>query len=110
MSIITKETKDVTIGDTNYTITAFDATYGLGVFNQLAKIEIEGGMPPSDFIRNVILTGVTVNSVQKDKNWFEKHFAKNYNELWQLFNEIVAFNFGGSEEGDSPNADSDTND
>lgn len=89
------------IGETRYLIRALPASYGLHV---MAKLGEFGNVPPSEFLKELILKSVTVNNIQPTEEWFNKHFSRNYKEMYDLFNEIVEFNFG-SEDENSPNTE-----
>jgi len=101
-------TKDVTLGNTKYQIKLLPAIKGLQVMEELDKSR---GVPSPELLRALVLESVTVNNIQPTGDWFDKHFARNYKELYNLFNEIVDFNFGdefGGEEGgkeQGPNPD-----
>lgn len=95
------EQKNVTVGKTNYILTALDASYGLSALNQLMQLGA-GATPPAAFVKDMVLRSVTVNNIQPNETWYNKHFSRNYKELYDLFAEIVKFNFpelGGDEEG-----------
>lgn len=85
------EEKEVVINDTKYDVKALPAIKGLQLMTELEKA---GSMPPPDLVRAVVLESVTVNSIQPTDEWFNKHFSRNYKELYELFSEIVDFNFG----------------
>ena len=100
------EQKEVVVGGSTYLITALDATYGLTVLNALMSME---NSPPANFVKDVVLKSVKVNNIQPTEQWFNKHFARNYRELYELFGQIVNFNFDfDMNDPDSPNVESDT--
>jgi len=105
MSIIAREQHTITIDKTNYIITAFDATYGLRVMAQVQKMLDSGETPQPEFVKEVIMKSVTVNNMQLDEKGFNGHFSKKYKAMFELFNEILKFNFGDDED---PNGESDT--
>lgn len=98
------EDKEVKINNTKYTIKSLPAMKGLHLMNELEK---SGSTPHPDLVRAVVLESVTVNNIQPTDEWFNKHFSRNYKELYELFSEIVDFNFGkdaveGKGEGATP--------
>jgi len=98
-----REQTTVFIGDNTYLITALEATYGLDVLNQVQKMALTGDSPSSAFVKEVIMKSVTVNNLQMNEKLFNTHFSKKYKEMFELFEKIIAFNFG---EEDGPNQDS----
>ena len=100
------EQKEIVIGANNYLVTALDATYGLSVLNALMTME---NAPPANFVKEVVLRSVKVNNIQPTEQWFNKHFARNYKELYDLFGQIVNFNFEFDvNNANDPNVESDT--
>lgn len=100
------EQKEVVVGGNTYLVTALDATYGLTVLNALMTME---STPPANFVKEIVLRSVKVNNIQPTEQWFNKHFARNYKELYDLFGQIVNFNFEFDvNNANDPNAGSDT--
>lgn len=84
------EEKTVEINGTKYLIKALPADYGFSVLN---KLQTMMDSPSPEFIKELVMKSVTANNVQPTNEWYNRHFARNYKELMDLFREIVEFNF-----------------
>jgi hypothetical protein len=104
MSIPTREQKEVTVGENRYLITALTTTAG---FETLVKLKEMGedSLPDPLFLRKLIMTSVTINNMNFDADKYERTFSRKHQDAMALFQEIVAFNFGGDQD---PNVLSDT--
>lgn len=102
MSVVTRPQKEVSIGKTKYLMTMFDPIFGLDV---LTKTDGLATMPPASVVQDIVLRSVTVNNIQPTQEWFNQHFMGNYEELFKLYGEIMAYNFGESDP-ESPNTES----
>jgi len=89
------EEKTIEIGGNNYLIKEVPALYCLGVLTRLRNM---GDSANPEFIKEVVFKSITCNNIQPTEDWFNKHFSRNYEELFQLFEVIIDFNFGGEEE------------
>lgn len=111
MSIATREQHTVEIDGVSYVITALEATYGLDVMAEVQRLSMKQEAPSGLFMKSLIIKSVTVNNFQLDSKKFDLHFSRKYNQIFELFQEIVKFNFGeeGEEEGEEgPNGQGDT--
>lgn len=88
------EQKEVEVGGCNYLITAMGASEGLEFIPKIGKEN-------SELIKSTIMKFVSFEGMAFDNNRFDKHFSKKYKEIYDLYNEIVTFNFEGVME--SPN-------
>lgn len=95
------ESKEVTINGNYYVFTAMDALDGLDCMNKFMSIS---GIPPAADIRNIIVKNVKLGGKAFNEKSFGVHFSRNYEELMQVFEEYMAFNFGEFD----PNDGSDT--
>lgn len=84
------------IGGNRYLIKAFPALYGLNVLNTLKFMD---NNPSADFLKDVVLKAVTCNNIQPTEEWFNATFSRNYEALFELFQEIIEFNFGDKVDG-----------
>lgn len=103
--ILVLEQHSVEIGGKTFLITAFDAVYGMKVMGQLATHQGESMTNP-DFVKGMVLKATKVDNKQMTSEWFDKYFSKKYEQLFQLVQEIIAFNFGDMSE--DPNGEGDT--
>lgn len=95
------ETKEITIGEDNYTLKKFPTIEGMKLRRELFQIHQAGeGVPPVEFQVKVICNGATVNSIQIDQKKFESHFRGKLDVMDQLFSEILDFNFNINEKVD----------
>src|SRR5690606_26994406 len=92
------EEKTVVFGDNTYLIKALPALYGLNVLNRL---KLMGDTPDSAFIKELLFKSVTCNNMQPTEDWFNRNFSRNYDELFQIFEAIIDFNFGDGDEEES---------
>lgn len=99
------EQKEVSIGGKLYILTAVPTDFGLEVQIELQSLLSNGLPPTADLIERVVCKGATLGSAPITKQTFNKHFARKYGVLMELFSEICKFNF---EDEDSPNVESDT--
>lgn len=96
------ENKEVTVNGNYYVITAMEAVEGMDF---ISKVFSNGGtIPPAKDIRQVIVKHVKLGGKQFSDKTYGIHFSRNYEELMQLFEEFMVFNFGEF----NPNEDSDT--
>lgn len=95
------EQKEVTINGTYYVITAMGATDGMVFMDKLMN---GGGKVPAEDMRSVVVKTVKIGGKAFTEKTYDTHFARNYDELSQLFEEVMSFNF----EGANPNAGGDT--
>ena len=107
--MISKDQLEYTVGESRYLITALGATDGIEVMNRIGEFAKNNTSPSSAFVKQVVLKSVTYNNKAVDEKWFDTHFSRNYKELNELFEKIVAFNFGEEEDG-FPNEQNDTSD
>lgn len=88
------ETKEITIGNDAYTLKKFPTIEGLKIRKEFYGMLTAGDpVPPVDFQVKVICAGATVNSIQIDQKKFETHFRGKYDDIDELFTEILDFNF-----------------
>lgn len=82
------EQKEVVIGGEKYLITAMGASEGLEYIPKIGK------ETPS-MVKEAIIKYVSHQGVKFDVSRFDKHFSKKYSEIYDLYNEIINFNFEG---------------
>ena len=106
-NIQVRETKEVEVGGNQYILTALGTTDGINTMNKLTKLFNNGQEPDGEFVRDLIIATASYNKKAFDTRTYEIHFSKKYNEVFELFAEIIEFNFdiklNEKEEGDSPN-------
>lgn len=95
------ENKEVTINGNYYVITAMGATDGMVFLDKM--INGDGKLPVTE-MRGVIIKYVKLGSKVITDKIYDTHFSRKYDELNQLFEEIMTFNF----EGTNPNDGGDT--
>jgi hypothetical protein len=100
------EQKEVTIDDRIYILTAFPATVGLEIQMEMMDLQTEGRSFSAAVVEKAITNGAYLGSAKLDKKLIDKHFARKYDQMMQLFAAICEFNFGAGEDG--PNEQSDT--
>lgn len=83
------EQKEVEIGGVNYRITAFPAMYGMEVAEQMM-----GDGFDIKKMKDIILKSATYENKAFNDKTFDYHFSRKYNQLNELFAQIMAFNFG----------------
>lgn len=103
---IGREQHTVEIDGNNYIITALEATYGLDIFAEVQRLSAKEESPSGLFMKSLICKSVTLNNIQLDGKKFDSHFSRKYNQMFQLFEEIIKFNFGSADE-EGPNVVSD---
>jgi hypothetical protein len=96
--IIALEQKQVKVAGVNYLITALPAEYGLEVMNELYSSDKE--VHESFRIKEIILKSVTMGGVKFTSDAYDKHFSRKYKEIFELYNEIMSFNYGTTIEED----------
>ena len=96
------ESKEVTINGNYYVITAMDAVEGLDFITKM--ISNGGVLPEAKEIRQLVVKYVKLGGKPFTEKSFGTHFSRNYNELQELFEEFMSFNFGD----EVPNDGSDT--
>ncbi len=99
------EQKEVQIGGKTYILVAFPATLGLEIQMELMNLQSQGIQASASVVEKAITNGAYLASAKLDKKLIDKHFARKYNDMMELFGKIMEFNFGGDED---PNAQSDT--
>lgn len=104
----TLEQKEEKVGDVLYILTAFPTMIGLEIQSEIMACTVAGLPFPPTLIKKAVCQGATIGSARIDDKKFDKHFSKKYQELMELFYKILAFNFGGVEDEESPNEESDT--
>jgi hypothetical protein len=102
------EQKEVTVGGKLYILTAFPATLGLEIQMDLMNLQAQGIQVSASVVEKAITNGASLASAKITKALMDKHFARKYGEMMELFTAIIEFNFGAGEEG--PNDQSDTSD
>jgi len=95
--IYVRPNKVVTIDGVDYKITAFPAMDALTYQFQLSN-------PTPTLIQNMIMKGVSKDSVHIDAKKFEQLFAGKIPHLMKLYQEVIMFNF------DDPLEESDSSD
>ena len=85
------ESKEVTVGDQYYVMTAMGAMDGLDF---MTKMPSDGGFPPAEDIRRVLVKYVKMGGKSFTNQSFDIHFSRKYHEIFQLFQEFFEFNFG----------------
>lgn len=101
------EQKEVTVGGKLYILTALPAEYGLDMQMKLQNMAAIGQPPSAEMIKATICKGASLASAKITSELFDKHFARKYGAMLELFAEICKFNF---EEDEGPNGESDTSD
>lgn len=99
MSVAVREQTEVNIGENRYLITALGASAGFETLRVLAKLEESGEvLPEPNFIKKVITSCVTVNNLALTSDKYEVLFSgRKLTEAVELFQNIVAFNFGSND-------------
>ena len=87
--------KEIEVGGENFIIKQLPVMVGLEIQHKL----MNGGSTP-ELIRETICKGVQKGSASLDEKKFDKLFKGKYKQLYELFNEVLAFNFGDM--GDDP--------
>jgi hypothetical protein len=87
--------KELTLGESKYMLVAFPAMTGLTILNEVMKVigSTDGSEFKPEFIRIVIMKGSQLNTIAWTEKRFDDHFKKKYKEMYQLFQEILDFNF-----------------
>lgn len=102
------ETKEVTIDGKIYILTAFPATLGLEIQMEMVNLQTQGMAVSASLIEKAISNGACLASAKLDKKLIDKHFARRYQQMMELFYAVMGFNFGDEAGEGSPNAESDT--
>lgn len=89
------EQKEVEVKGEKYLITAMGATEGLAHIKLIGKED-------DKIIKDTILRHVSHQGIPFSEDKFNKHFSRKFTQVYDLYNEIVNFNFEGII--DSPNA------
>jgi len=84
--IYQRPSKVVTIDDTEYKITAYDAMTGL-------DYQFKVSNPTPQLIQEMIAKGVTVGSLGIDGKKFSQLFSGRLPHLMKLYGEVLEFNF-----------------
>lgn len=87
------ETKEVTIDDNLYIITAMSATDGMEFFSQAQGL-LSSGMIPARQMKELIIKYVKIGSKKFDEKSYDIHFSRKYDRLNELFASVMEFNFG----------------
>ena len=100
---ISLEQTTVEVGGESYLVQAFPATYGLDVMQKMIKVASGESELSVQFMSDVIIRSVDYKGRRMDEKTFNIHFSRKYNEINELFEKIMEFNFGEA----SPNDGSD---
>lgn len=93
--IYVRPSKLVEVDNVEYKITAFPAMDALGFQFQLAQ-------PTPNLVQNMIMKGVTKDSMGIDVKKFDQLFSGKMTHLMKLYQEVIMFNFDDPlEESDS---------
>lgn len=93
MAMQIREQKETTINGNKYIINALLATKGIDTMNALKKMQERGEDPDGFFIKDIVMSSVSYKNKAFDDKSFDIHFSKKWIELFQLFEEILEFNF-----------------
>lgn len=85
------ESKEVTVGGQYYVVTAMEAIDGMEFFDELVRNK---GMATPRKIKEVIVKYVRVGGKKFTDKSFDTHFSRKYNDLGELFEQVMEFNFG----------------
>ena len=81
------EQKEVEVGGEKYLITALGALKGLEYAPKLVDAD-------NKLIIQIITECVSHDNMPLSGEKFDKHFSRRYTAIYELFNEIVEFNWG----------------